>query len=347
MNVRRYKVVRKVEETPNAVSIYFSAEDGLPLQPFRAGQYLMLRIPGMGERAYVLSAFSPQPKTYRITVTLKGWPDTTGHCASTYWHDTVVTGDVVEAVGPAGTFHLPDQLDRPFVFISAGIGEAPMTAIAEELAIRAPLHQAWFLHGTTNGATFALKGKLGFLRSDLPNSQWRVWYSRPRSSDRQNKDYDISGQLDLSILDQLQPTSDFDFYVCGPDEFVGSTTISLRRLGIPDSRIYTEALGTADQADSEVVEEDIDVAPLEPRTINFIRSGKSATWTPSHGSILEFAEHLGLSAAFSCRTGMCGKCAQRIVSGGVLPIRKTHAIPREGHQLMCSNVPSTDLVIDL
>jgi ferredoxin-NADP reductase len=347
MNVRRYKVVRRVEETPNAVSIYLSAADDLPLQPFRAGQYLMLRIPEVGERAYVLSAFSAQPKTYRVTVALNGRPDVSGSHASTYWHNAVAIGDVLEAVGPVGSFHLPDRLDRPFAVISAGIGEAPMTAIAEELAVRAPRHRAWFLHGTTNGATFALKSKLGFLRSDLPNSQWRIWYSRPRSSDRQDRDYNILGQLDLGIFDQLQPTNEFDFYACGPDEFVASTTTSLRKLGIPGSRIKTEALGRAGEVDLEVVGEDIDVAPLEPRTINFIRSGKRATWTPNHGSILEFAEYLGLTAAFSCRTGMCGKCAQRIVSGRVIPIRKTHAIPCEGHQLMCSNVPDSDLVIDL
>ena len=274
-------------------------------------------------------------------------PDASGSHASTYWHNTVAIGDVLEAVGPTGSFHLPDRLDRPLAVISAGIGEAPMTAIAEELAVRAPHHRAWFLHGTTNGATFALKGKLGFLRSDLPNSQWRIWYSRPRSSDRQDRDYNILGQLVLVIFDQLQPTNEFDFYACGADEFVASTTSSLRKLGIPGSRIKTEALGRAGEVDLEVVGEDIDVAPLEPRTINFIRSGKRATWTPNHGSILEFAEYLGLAAAFSCRTGMCGKCAQRIVSGHVIPIRKTHAIPCEGHQLMCSNVPDSDLVIDL
>jgi uncharacterized protein len=347
MTIRRYKVVRRVEETPNAVSIYLSAADDLPLQPFRAGQYLMLRIPGMGERAYILSTFSPQPKTYRITVTLTGRPDASGIHTSGYWHNTVASGDVLEAIGPIGSFHLPDRLDRPLVFISAGIGEAPMTAMAEELAVRAPLHRAWFLHGTTNGATFALKSKLGFLRSDLPNSQWRVWYSRPRSNDRQDKDYNIRGPLELGILDQLQPINEFDFYVCGPDQFVASSATSLRKLGIPAGRIHSETLGKADEADPEVVEQATDLAPLEPRTINFVRSGKFATWTPGHGSILEFAEHLGLSAAFSCRTGMCGKCAQRIVSGRVLPIRKTHAKPCEGHQLMCSNVPDSDLVIDL
>src|SRR5260370_17577402 len=155
INVRCDKFVRKDDVMPSAVSIYFYAEDGLPLQPFRAGQYLMLRIPGMGERAYVLSAFSPQPKTYRITVTLKGWPDTTGHRASTYWHDTVATGDVVEAVGPPRTFHLPDHLDRPFLFISSGTCAPPITAIGEELPIRAPLPPAPSLHPSPHRPPFA------------------------------------------------------------------------------------------------------------------------------------------------------------------------------------------------
>ena len=348
MAYRTYRVARKVEETPNTISIYLSPSDGdLPLQPFRAGQHLVFRIPGVGERAYVLSAFSVKPRTYRITVKHAVTNDgTTGHGAQ-FWHAEATNGDLVEASGPTGSFHLPEKLERPLVFVSAGVGEAPLTAIAEELAVRAPRQKVCFLHSTINGSTFALKGKLGSLRADLPNATWQVWYDRPRPIDRKDKDYDHTGEIGRADLERLSLSNDSEFYVCGPDVFVARATGDLQRLGIAIDRIHAEPLGAENDASIEIDETDKYTPQLEPRRVNFIRSGMSAIWRPEHGSLLELAESLGLTAAFSCRTGMCGKCAQRIVSGDVANIREIHARPKQGHQLMCSNVPLSDMEIDL
>ena len=348
MASRTYKVVRKVEETPNTTSVYLSPSDGdVPLQPFRAGQHLVFQIPGVGERAYVLSAFSARPKTYRITVRRAiANDDATGH-GSLFWHAKAANGDLVRASGPTGSFHLPEKLEHPLVFLSAGVGEAPLAAIAEELAIRAPRHKVCFLHSTINGSTFALKGKLGSLRADLANATWRVWYDHPRLIDRKDKDYDHAGEIGIADLKRLLPFDDSEFYVCGPDAFVARAINDLQELDITIDRIRAEPLGTENDTSIEIDETDTYTPQLEPRRINFIRSGLSAIWKPEVGSLLEFAESLGLTAAFSCRTGMCGRCAQRIVSGDVANIRDIHARPKQGHQLLCSNVPLSDMEIDL
>ena len=51
--------------------------------------------------------------------------------------------------------------------VSATVSAA-VTAMAEELAVKASRHHAVFLHATFNSSTFALKGKLGSLKADLP-----------------------------------------------------------------------------------------------------------------------------------------------------------------------------------
>ncbi len=340
-----YKVVRKVEETPNTTSIYLSADGDAPLLPFRAGQHLLFRIPGVGERAYALSAFSPKPKTYRITVKHTFAENCETKHGDAYWRSTAV-GDVVEAFGPTGHFHLPELLERPLIFITAGVGEAPLAAIAEELAIRAPRHQLRFFHSAINGSTFALKGKLRSLRADLPNAAWRIWYLRPQQTDRMGRDFDQLGEISLDDLRSLLPDADCDFYVCGPDGFVLRIATALNELGVVPARIHPRLLGRKEDCAAKD-EVEIVLPPLEPRKISFLRSATTAMWVPQDGSLLEFAERLGVEAPHSCRTGMCGKCVQRIVSGETVKFRETAAKTRPGHQLLCSNIPLSDLEIDL
>jgi ferredoxin-NADP reductase len=341
---RRYKIVRKVAETPNTLSVFLRAEDERPLDTFRAGQHLTFVIPRVGERDYVLSAFSPEPKIYRITVS-HGEKEQESRSGSAYWLQSASKGDVVSASGPSGSFHLPSSLDTPIVILSKDIGEAVLTAIAEELAVKAPRHRVVFLHSAFNSSTFALKGKLGSLKADLQNATWNIWFSKPRQIDREGKEYDFFGELDVATYAELLSREDFDVYICGPDDFVGSTEAKLRELKLPFRRILMQGMGR--QTNPLEVQTEQELPALEPRLVKFSRTGNEATWRPEEGTLLEFAERLGIIAPFSCRTGMCGMCAQRVISGEVAKVRETSAKTREHYQLLCSNIPLSDLEIDL
>ncbi len=346
MGYRDYEVLRKVNETPNTISVFLKAGDGAALDTFHAGQYLTFEIPGIGERQYALSAFSPEPKIYRITVVHGGEErNGTGH-GFDYWLRAASRGDLLKASGPSGSFHLPATLDKPIVILSKDIGEAVVAAIAEELAIRAPRHPAVFLHSTFNSATFALKGKLGSLKADLPNAVWKVWFSNPRPFDRQGKEYDEAGAPDIRGDANLLPRDEFDAYICGPADFVASMATALQDIEVPCRKLFTASMGSRIEPPAEIAQEE-EFPPLEPRAVTFLRTGQQATWTPESGTLLEFVEHLGIPAPFSCRTGMCGKCAQKVVSGKVAKIREISAKTREHCQLLCSNIPITDLEIDL
>jgi uncharacterized protein len=346
MPSRIYRVIRKVEETPNTTSIYLAAADDQPLPPFRGGQLLRFDIPDVGERAYVLSAFSAKPKAYRITVKHRAGDDN-ARSGAAYWRAIARQGDLVRACGPTGSFHLPERLDGPVVIITAGAGEASLTAMAEELAVRAARHPVWFLHRTVNGATFALKDKLGSLRADLPNAKWWIWYSHPCPTDRKNRQYQYQGEIDLSDLGHPLPGDGCDFHVCGPDGFVAHIVEELRRRNVAAERIHVQCVGAEEEPSTALDEAELNIPELGPRQIRFVRSGISAVWKPQDGSLLDFAEQLGLPAAFSCRTGMCGTCAQRVVSGNVAQTGEIIARPGPGYQLLCSSVPLSDMEIDL
>jgi ferredoxin-NADP reductase len=346
MSDRQYRVFRKVEETPTALSIFLSAVGSAPLDSFRAGQYLTFDIPGVGERKYVLSAFSRQPKLYRITVSHRGEDLNQDRNGASFWRHDVAVGDILGASGPVGSFHLAPELDRPSVLLSRGIGEVAVAAIAEELALKAPRHRISFLHSSFDSSTFALKGKLTSLRADLPNARWKILFSSPCEFDRLGRDYDQQGELDLETSADLFPDEEFDVYICGPRDFVAATEKSMAALTTRRFRLSKQDMG-ADMAPPVAISRTNRLPPLVPRSVRFVRTGKQATWTPEQGTLLEFAEHLGVSAPFSCRTGMCGKCAQKILAGEVTKVRDTSARIGDDRQLLCSTIPLSDLVIDL
>lgn len=345
---RRLQIGRRVSETREAISLYLQDCQQRPLRPLLAGQHLTFMLPDGSERDYTVSSFSPRPSGYRITVKLQP-PEEGGRGGSAHMHDLEI-GTTLDVRGPHGAFVLPRKLDRPIVMISSGIGITPMIAFAEELAWRAPKHPVWFIHGARSGATTVFARSLRALRNELPNARWHIRFSQPRSGDRPEADYQSTGRVDRALLQELLPIGSYEFYVCGPAPFIGAIVKGLRTLDVPTARIHTESFRIAndEQGDIEETEETADELPdLFPRQVRFTRSGQEAVWDPSLGTLLDFAEHVGIRAPHSCRTGMCGECSQELVSGNVIEVQATPHTPQEGHILLCSTVPLSDAEIDL
>lgn len=83
--------------------------------------------------------------------------------------------------------------------------------------------------------------------------------------------------------------------------------------------------------------------------VQFASSDLSVCWTSATPSLLELAENNGLSPNFGCRSGRCGMCSTRILSGQVHYTREHTASPEPDHALICCSVPTGDepLVLDI
>ena len=64
-----------------------------------------------------------------------------------------------------------------------------------------------------------------------------------------------------------------------------------------------------------------------------------ATWQLGNGTLLEFAEESGLAPAFGCRSGICGSCKTRIVSGAVDYLEEPLAPHAHNEVLICCSTP--------
>jgi len=84
--------------------------------------------------------------------------------------------------------------------------------------------------------------------------------------------------------------------------------------------------------------------------VSFARSGLTATWasTDPEETLLDFAEAQGVDAPFSCRAGVCGTCACRVLEGEVSYLSEPTATVTSGSALICIGRPTGDrLDLDL
>jgi ferredoxin-NADP reductase len=240
------------------------------------------------------------------------------------------------------------------VLLSAGIGATPVLAMLHALAAVRSTRQVLWLYAARDRQHHPFAAEVRRLMLVLAHGRKYVCYSRPGSRDRMGEDFDATGHLSRSVLDEVGIPRDADVYLCGPARFMADMKEALAGSGVAPERVHIEifngsepmtpgVVGAATRA-PHVPKDDASAGPL----VSFARSGIAAHWKASaYQSILELAEACDVPVRWSCRTGVCHNCESGLVSGAVAygpqPLEK----PAEGNLLVCCSQPIRDVVIDL
>lgn len=355
---RNLRVTRIEEESANIRSFYLEPADGAGLPLFQAGQHLPIRLqlPGTSTlliRTYSLSS-APSDGHWRISVKRQG-------AVSSYLHEHVTVGDLLEARAPQGSFVVAADEPRPLVLLAAGVGVTPLLSMLREVVYQGQrtrrTRRTFFVQSARTLAQLPFKDEVADLTRQAGDalSVLRL-LSQPEAHARAGEDFERAGRIDIHLLKALLPFDDFDFYLCGPSRFTQDLYDSLRALRIADARIHAETFGPSTlrrQPDSGPALLEQTMAATAPVPVLFAQSAKQARWTPESGSLLELAESRGLNPEFSCRGGSCGTCSTRLVSGQVhYPIPPAE-LPPSGEVLICCAIPahpsegSSGLVLEL
>ena len=352
---RKFSVAKKVAETGDTFSFYLKPHDGKPLPAFKPGQYLtfQLNVPGEGKpivRCYSLSDCA-RPSHYRVTVKRCPPPEKSGHppgAGSSYFCDHVKEGDILDVKAPNGHFYLDLEQERPLVLISGGVGVTPMIAMANALAETGSARETWFFHGTRNSGDHLFKSHMASLAAENKNVRMHVCHSKPLAGDVSGRDYQHEGRVTVELLKQLLPSSNYEYFLCGPGPFMESITEDLRSWGVSDQHVHFEAFGPASvkRAASPEAKVGVTFAPFGGLEVTFATSGQKAVWQGEGRSLLELAEEARVKIDAGCRAGNCGSCLVAIKSGKVAYIGKHGADAEEGSCLACICRPVTALVLD-
>ncbi len=351
-------VNRKVPESETITSFYLVPEDGKPLAPFLPGQFLPLKldIPGHWKpvlRTYSLSD-SPTRDYYRLTIKRElappNRPDVYPGASSNYFHDQVEPGSQLLTKSPRGKFFLGSHGETGVVLLSAGVGMTPLISMLNSIVDAGSNRPTWFIHGSRNSREHALGEHVRRVAEEKSNVHVHIRYSRPLSEDTVGRDYDDEGHVDIELVKRLLPSTDFDFYLCGPTPFMKSLFNGLLSWEIPETRIHYEFFGPA----SALTERAKVATPkraaaasecCEEIEVTFSKSGVKVNWNPSFESILDLAEANGLSPDYSCRSGICHTCKCTLEEGEVEYVQEPLDLPAQGSVLVCCSKPKSNVVV--
>jgi len=334
-----------VEETADTQTFVLD----LPF-PYLAGQFLTFRLCGT-LRSYSMSS-SPDTDG-SLMVTVKRVP---GGLVSTWMHEHLAPGDVVEVTRPAGVFCLRETA-APMVAFGAGSGITPILSLVKS-ALAVTGRRVRVLTANRDAGSVIFRDALGALAGRYPG----------RLEVRHHLDEGNGFVTGLQIREFAGSDQDADFYICGPAPFMDLTERALLDRGITAEQIFIErfeATGGREPSPGgkwragqpspggewgggqPPHEQGGSGGDRSPRgnTVCIVLAGRRHT-VPQHAgeTLLESARRAGLSPPFSCEAGNCATCIAQVTEGEA-KMRANNALDddeiADGWVLTCQGEPVT------
>ncbi|QHV98134.1 ferredoxin--NADP reductase [Spirosoma endbachense] len=345
----KLRIVRIHSETSDTRSYYLESLDGRQVQ-HRAGQFLTLILQhhtgGSNvhevRRSYSLSSATDEPLRLTIKRIQNGE-------ISRYLHDTLMVGDVLTSLPPAGRFTVDENLPGDLVLLGAGSGITPLLAITKQVLRTEPERRVTLLYSNSSERTIIFREELNDLQRQFPD-RFRLLYLLSNPSEDWSG---LRGRLNNVMLERLIPDlvggSDpqtLHFYVCGPGDYMRMVQFTLVFSGFRPDQIRRE----------NFVVEPVVLSPppllAQDRTVMIQYRGQQVEiQVPAYKSILQAALDDGIALPYSCRGGRCSTCVARCLSGSVhMTINDvlTERDLRQGWVLTCTGYPeSDDVVLDV
>ncbi|MHA1672287.1 MAG: FAD-binding oxidoreductase [Promethearchaeota archaeon] len=320
------------------------------LAPFRAGQYIAVKVEVNGvrtTRAFSLTSSPNDLSSYKLGIKRKP----TGF-VSLYLLDNLKVGDLLEISEPMGQFyHNPIFHGKNLVFIAGGSGITPFVSMMQDIVERKLNLNIWLIFGSLSEKDLLYKEKITTLQQRNEN----IYVDYVLSSPGPNWE-GSSGFITSEIIKKNVPTPKNCYYYIVGNRPMNKFVISeLSNLGVSRHRILTEAFGTPDDV-TQVVgwPKEIPANQIFNLTLEYSLDGslqKTNIEIKSHEPLLNSIERAkipGLLIDNGCRSGQCALCRSKLEKGIVFVpptviIRKSDM--ENGFIHPCISYPLSDLAL--
>jgi len=253
------------------------------------------------------------------------------------WVHELRADDQVAISGPYGDVTLADEADE-VVLLTAGIGITLALAILERLALSPGGKAVRALHVARTRRSAPHLDEY-FEAIHAVGGTARLHLTREPDDPDAHRGRPNQAAVE-SLIDDRRHVR---VIICGPVAFETEMRSSLSALGVPDDHVVSDPFYSPrdDVAESRP-------APLpSPFTVTFAEGSEriEARWTPESGTLLDVAEAVGVPALAACRAGACGTCVMA-VHGSTAYLTDPVFEPRPGTVLVCSAVPTDDVVME-
>jgi ferredoxin-NADP reductase len=199
---------------------------------FTAGQAVMLGLSGSPLRKPYSIASAPWEVTKsRIMQVLVQVEDSGGLDPHL---ELATPGTPIDVDGPFGSFALPQQIDRPLVFIAGGTGVAPLRSMLMEHLGKVTPHAVVLIYSARSVDEFAFRTEFAALEA---TGRLTTYFTVTREEQEwQGR----RGRISEALLREALPTPDVTCLVCGPPTFTEDARALLMKLGVDEARVLTE-----------------------------------------------------------------------------------------------------------
>jgi cytochrome P450/ferredoxin-NADP reductase len=279
------QVAERREESDGIVSLKLVHPDGGEVPPWKPGAHVDVHLPQTDEegnplvRQYSLSGNPEDRTSYRVAILRE--PESRG--GSEAAHQYVHEGDTITVSWPRNNFRLTTS--ENYLFIAGGVGITPILPMIREAEAKGA---DWSLvYGGRSLATMAFLDEL------------RAYGDRVELVPQ-----DTLGHIDLASL-LTHARGDTLIYCCGPEGLLNAVEEQSGHWEKNSLRLERFAPKT--------ITRDYDDVAFE---VDFANSGTTVTVSADQ-SILDAAADAGLTMISSCKTGTCGTCETRVISGEI------------------------------
>ncbi len=298
---------------------------------FRAGQFITLssRVDSsLITRPYSLTSSPYQALEGIIEVIVQN-----SGLFSSYLCERAIIGDKLIVGEPSGDFYHDDLRDRETLFaIAGGSGVTPFISMMKSIIEGSEQFKLVLVYGARTEADLLIDP------TEINNENIEIHVVL---SHEQSDKYD-HGFITKDILKKYMPKN-CSVFACGPDQMYSFVLPQVVELGINKYSIRREhnSVGDATFIDN-------------PKTFNLrvrIRDNVYEMKAKENETLITALERAGIPAPVKCKSGVCGFCHSRLVSGEYfVPEKYEHrrkADIKFGFIHPCCTYPASDMEIDV
>lgn len=327
----------------DAKSFILKRADGKAAAYFRAGQYISLKLPIEGSfvtRPYSVSSSPKWALEGKVAVTVKRNP---GGFAADWMLDNFKVGDEVIGSDGQGQFYWESLRDsKNVVALAGGSGITPFLSMAYAIRDGIEDFNLTILFGSKTESAILFRKELDDIVAACP----KVKVVHVLSDE--TKDGFETGFITAELIKKYAPAEDYSVFICGPEAMYRFAAGEVAKLGLDRKHVRRELLG----ASKKVWE--LPGYPQDKKDKVFkvtVKQGPTEKVIDANANepVLVAIERAGIKAPSRCRSGECGWCRSRLVSGDVFIPEETDgrrwADKKYGEIHPCASFPLSDLVL--
>lgn len=240
LKVKNIKQESKLVRSFELVSI-----DGMPLTPFKPGQYVSVAVDfpdGTRQLRQYSMSDAPSNSHYRISVKRESYQtETPAGQVSNWLHDNLKVGDTLYVGQPAGDFTPEVKADETLVLISGGVGITPMISTLKHFSEVNPAQRVIFAHAALSKDYHSHQDDIEKIKQVMPNLEVQTFFS-DAVCDGETVPNEFYGFMHVKHFPEWE-SDNTKFYLCGPTEFMGFVKEQLAEVGVAKHNIHKEVFG--------------------------------------------------------------------------------------------------------